>query len=349
MPVVNSVRGDAPVSVPLPRTGEGGTNTHPVTYGALDLGTNNCRLLVATPYRNGFKIIDAFSRVVRLGEGLAQSGVLSDAAQDRTIAALKICADKLARRSVQLARHVATEACRRARNCQEFVERVHSETGLHLDVISPSEEARLAVLGCLSLFDQRFERTLVFDIGGGSTELILVRQRKHRLPEIIDWVSVPWGVVSLAEALGQGHVSAENYNIMRGHITGPLQEFVCRNHLAEPSVLQGIQMVGTSGTVTTLTSLHLGLATYDRRKVDGATISCAALRGLAAKLGAMTFEERVAQACIGEERADLIVAGCAILQSILETVPAELVRVADRGIREGVLRMLMTRDGHRIL
>jgi exopolyphosphatase / guanosine-5'-triphosphate,3'-diphosphate pyrophosphatase len=318
-------------------------------YGAIDLGTNNCRLLVAVPQRSGFKVLDAFSRVVRLGEGLAQSGSLSDAAQERAIAALAVCAEKLKRRGVQLARHVATEACRQAANCQQFVERVHAETGLHLDVISPSEEARLAVLGCQTLFDAIAERVLVFDIGGGSTELILVRHKRHRLPDIIDWVSVPWGVVSLSESHGTDDMTSEIYDRMRKSIFDPVKAFVMRNGLDDASQLNNVQVLGTSGTVTTLTSLHLGLPSYDRRKVDGATVPGAALRDLAASLAAMNYEERVQQGSIGEDRAELIVAGCAILQAILEAMPAENVRVADRGIREGILRTLMSRDGHRTL
>jgi exopolyphosphatase / guanosine-5'-triphosphate,3'-diphosphate pyrophosphatase len=349
MPNIYQSRGAPRAALRRDDNGLSGNNIPETVYGALDLGTNNCRLLVATPYRGGFRVIDAFSRVVRLGEGLAQTGVLSEASQDRAVAALKVCADKLTRRGVQLARHVATEACRRASNCQQFVERVHAETGLHLDVISPSEEARLAVLGCQSLFDNRFERVLVFDIGGGSTELILVRQRKHGVPDMIDWVSVPWGVVSLAEAHGDRHVSAENYAAMCAKISTPLADFIARNQLNDLQLLNDVQVLGTSGTVTTLTSLHLGLPFYDRRKVDGSMVSGVALRDLSARLGSMTFDERVAQPCIGEDRADLIVAGCAILQAILEAVPAQQVHVADRGIREGVLRTLMSRDGHRTL
>jgi exopolyphosphatase/guanosine-5'-triphosphate,3'-diphosphate pyrophosphatase len=320
-----------------------------MVYGAIDLGTNNCRLLVASPQRNGFKVLDAFSRVVRLGEGLSHSGVLTEAAQERALTALAVCAEKLKRRGVQLARHVATEACRQAANCQQFVERVYTETGLHLDVISPSEEARLAVLGCQSLFDASAEKVLVFDIGGGSTELILVQHRRHRLPDIIDWVSVPWGVVSLSEFYGCSDISVAMYERMRKSIADPVRAFAERNGLDDGSHLSTVQVLGTSGTVTTLTSLHLRLPQYDRRKVDGATVPGVALRDLAASLAAMNYKERVQQGSIGEDRAELIVAGCAILQAILEIVPTDKVRVADRGIREGILRTLMSRDGHRTL
>lgn len=350
MPQASQFRTPARSSRPRTASAPAGRVAAPDSiYGALDLGTNNCRLLVASPQRSGFKVLDAFSRVVRLGEGLAQTGELSADAQERAVAALKVCAEKLKRRGVQIARHVATEACRRATNCQQFVERVHAETGLHLDVISPNEEARLAVLGCQTLFDPATERVLVFDIGGGSTELILVRQRRHQMPDIVDWVSIPWGVVSLSEAHGDGHVSAQDYRAMREKISVPVLDFATRNALTDPEVLKSIQMLGTSGTVTTMTSLHLGLPQYDRRKVDGANVSAPALRDLSASLAAMSYDERVLQGSIGADRAELIVAGCAILHSILEVLPAEQLRVADRGIREGILRTLMSRDGFRTL
>jgi exopolyphosphatase / guanosine-5'-triphosphate,3'-diphosphate pyrophosphatase len=313
-------------------------------FAALDLGTNNCRLLIATPYRQGFRVVDAFSRVVRLGEGLGTSGRLSETAQDRALAALKICSDKVKRRNVHMARHVATQACRSASNCQEFVARVYEETGLHLDVISPAEEARLAVLGCQTLFDRNAKAVLVFDIGGGSTELIFARPQGLKPAKVESWVSIPWGVVSLAEKFGVGDVSPENYQAMRETLMPTLEKFIRDNGLHEASGFHNVQLLGTSGTVTTLTGLHLGLPFYDRKYVDGADVPSHALRDLAANLAAMDFATRAQQPCIGTERADLVVAGCAILHSILSAVPETTVRVADRGIREGVLRTLMTRD-----
>ncbi len=313
-------------------------------FAALDLGTNNCRLLIATPFRHGFRVVDAFSRVVRLGEGLGQTGRLSDAAQDRAIAALKICADKVKRRHVQMARHVATQACRSALNCQDFVARVYEETGLHLDVISPAEEARLAVLGCQTLFDRNAKSVFVFDIGGGSTELIYARLQNQKPAKVDAWVSIPWGVVSLAEKFGVRDVSVDAYNAMRDALRPTVEKFVQENGLHTAQGFERVQLLGTSGTVTTLTGLHLGLPFYDRKHVDGADVPSHALRDLAAGLAAMDFDTRALQPCIGSERADLVVAGCAILQTILSAVPPTLVRVADRGIREGVLRTLMTRE-----
>ncbi|GGE05404.1 hypothetical protein GCM10011529_09780 [Polymorphobacter glacialis] len=317
------------------------------TYGALDLGTNNCRLLIARPGPQGFVIVDAYSRVVRLGEGLMEAGRLSDAAMDRTVAALSACSEKLARRDVRLTRNVATEACRRASNGARFVERVFAETGIALDVISAREEARLAVLGCHMLIEADGPPALVFDIGGGSSELMLVAPGSVNggEPEIIDWVSLPWGVVSLAETEPQW-ASAEDrelaYARMIERVTPMVESFAQR--LAARGVGE-VQLLGTSGTITTLASVEMGLPGYDRRQVDGCALGAGPLLALCRKIARQSVQERARLACIGPDRAELIVAGCAILDAILARWPAGEVRVADRGIREGILRTLMGRDG----
>ena len=306
---------------------------------ALDLGTNNCRLLIARPEGAHFVIVDAFSRIVRLGEGLAANGRLSDAAIDRTISALSICADKLRRRRVVLARSVATEACRQATNGAEFVERVAAETGIMLDIISAREEARLAVLGCQSLLEPGEGPALIFDIGGGSTELVLLEGEKNGL-RILDWLSAPLGVVSLAEAVcghGDGVPGrAAAYAEMLGRMRNAFAAFAARLPRGTP-----VRLLGTSGTVTTLASVHLGLPRYDRQAVDGLIVPADAMRDIAQRLSTMSLAERMALPCIGDERADLVVAGCAILESILDIWPAERLGVADRGIREGILRALL--------
>jgi len=313
------------------------------TYGALDLGTNNCRLLVARqgPEADGIMIVDAFSRVVRLGEGLMQTGRLSDAAMDRAVAALGICADKLARRGVTLTRNVATEACRRAANGTEFVARVFEVTGIALDVISTAEEARLAVLGCTSLIDPDGPPALVFDIGGGSTELILVEAASAA---ILAWTSVPWGVVSLAETEPLDLVPearAAAYARQKAQVHGYLGGFRDRVMAAVPPTLQ---LLGTSGTITTLASIAIGQTTYDRRKVDGCTVTAGSMREISAMLAARSPAERAAVPGIGGDRADLVVAGCAILEAVMDAWPSDTLRVADRGIREGILRTLISRD-----
>lgn len=323
-------------------------------FSAIDLGTNNCRLLIAKQSRNGFRVIDAFSRIVRLGEGIGKDNRLSEEAMDRTIAALKVCAEKLARRNVNCMRHVATEACRIANNSEEFVARVKRETGINLDVISAGEEARLAVLGCQSLIAPEMKNVLVFDIGGGSTELIWVKCQKNRANEIHGWMSVPWGVVNLTEKFAgtpaekysndSAADAGQRYKEMVATISERLQTFEDAHTLSSVFGGPDTQFLGTSGTVTTLASLHLGLPHYIRDKVDGAWMKSKDISALSRKVAEMTPQERAAEPCIGEERADLVVAGCAILEAILDMWPVPSLRVADRGIREGILRGLMQID-----
>jgi exopolyphosphatase/guanosine-5'-triphosphate,3'-diphosphate pyrophosphatase len=321
------------------------SNRH--TYGALDLGTNNCRLLVARPADDGFVVVDAFSRVVRLGEGLAASGRISDAAIDRALAALTVCSEKLRRRHVSLSRSVATEACRRAVNGRDFVERVHRETGIALDIIAPEEEARLAMLGCHRLLEPGDGPALIFDIGGGSTELVLIDTDGVN-PKIKCWWSAPWGVVSLTESEGKDFADASErlaaYSRMRERVRHAFRRF------AEllPKEKNNIRLLGTSGTVTTLASVHLALPSYDRRAVDGLKMPAESMRAISTMISGMSLAERAELPCIGLERADLVTAGCAILDAIMDIWPAKTLGVADRGIREGILRSLMARDGHKI-
>ncbi|HAU21812.1 MAG TPA: exopolyphosphatase [Erythrobacter sp.] len=311
-------------------------------YAALDLGTNNCRLLIARPTGENFTVIDAFSRVVKLGEGLTQSGELSQDAMDRTVAALGICAEKLQRRNVALAHSVATEACRRARNGAEFIERVRRETGIALNIISAEEEARLAVLGCHILLEPGDGPAIIFDIGGGSTELVLL-EPGERIPRILDWQSVPWGVVSVTDTVGKceggEEKRAEKYAQMRKVVSESFAPFAER--IAKSRELGGLRLLGTSGTVTTLASLHLELPHYDRKAVDGLIVPADSMRDISTRLATMSASDRRTLPCIGHDRADLVVAGCAILESILDIWPATRLGVADRGIREGILRSLM--------
>ncbi|MEQ8771752.1 MAG: Ppx/GppA phosphatase family protein, partial [Erythrobacter sp.] len=323
-------------------------------YAALDLGTNNCRLLIARPSGRDFTVIDAFSRVVKLGEGLATTGRLSDEAMDRALGALSICADKLRRRNVRLARSVATEACRRAENGAEFIERVRRETGIALDIISAEEEARLAVLGCHILLEAGEGPAMIFDIGGGSTELVLLEAgdaEGRRVPRILDWQSVPWGVVSLTDTVGEddgreceagqaGRI--ERYARMRELVRESFSDFAER--IGDASRASDIRLLGTSGTVTTLASIHLDLPHYDRRAVDGLIVNSDDMRAIRARLSGLAPAQRCALPCIGNDRADLVVAGCAILETILDLWPAARLGVADRGIREGILRSMMAAD-----
>jgi len=314
------------------------------TYGAIDLGTNNCRLLVARPTEGGFTVIDAFSRIVRLGEGLSQTGRLSDEAMNRAVAALSVCADKLRRRNVSLSRSVATEACRRAKNGEEFADRVRNETGILLDIIEPQEEARLAVLGCHKLLEPGDGPALIFDIGGASTELVLVEQSDSG-PKIRAWWSAPWGVVSLTESEGKEALEGPDRLAAYGRMRERARRAFARFSEMLPKEKEGIRLLGTSGTVTTLASVHLALPSYDRRAVDGLHVPIEAMQKISTMIAGMDYSERTTLPCIGNERADLVVAGCAILEAIIEIWPAKNLGVADRGIREGILRSLMARDG----
>ncbi len=336
------------------------------TMAALDLGTNNCRLLIARPTAHGeFQVVDAYSRIVRLGEGVVQSGQLSGEAMDRAANALAACADKLTRRGVTQVRSVATEAVRRARNGPEFVRRIYHETGLALDVITPSEEARLAVIGCQTLLDRTLRRSLVFDIGGGSTEVALLEReidgQARGIPlgvpgiRMRAWISVPWGVVSLAETehhdAGSVAGRLEAYGRMKRRVAqhlAPLSRRLAARQrhidMRDPGGGEYVQLLGASGTVTTLASLHLGLPHYDRRQVDGTIAPAAAMRKLSYELAIRSPADRAAVPGIGTDRADLVVAGCAILEVLMDLTPTPTLCVADRGIREGILRSMIARE-----
>jgi exopolyphosphatase/guanosine-5'-triphosphate,3'-diphosphate pyrophosphatase len=311
-------------------------------YAALDLGTNNCRLLVARRAGRGFRVVDAFSRIVRLGEGIAQSGRLSQAAMDRTLSALAVCADKMARRKVTHARAVATEACRRAENCEEFLQRVRVETGIPIEIIASDEEARLVVMGCAPLLDRRTPYAVVLDIGGGSTELVWLRvpSDPRQAPQVLDYVSLPYGVVTLSDGYDGRAVTEQVYGTMVSEVRAALAPFERANAIARRIESCEVQMLGSSGTVTTLAAMHLELPRYNRTAVDGSSLSFAEVETVSRGLLSMDYEARVAHPCIGAERADLVLAGCAILEAICTLWPVGRVRVADRGLREGILHGL---------
>ncbi|MCV6546882.1 MAG: exopolyphosphatase [Cohaesibacter sp.] len=343
---------------------------HPdrTVYAALDLGTNNCRLLVAEPHGQSFRVVDSFSRIVRLGEGLSQTGRLSNEAQERAIAALKICKSKLAYRRVKRFRLIATEACRRALNGGTFLHRVYKETGLKLEIVNRETEARLAVAGCASLVHPEAEGVVLFDIGGGSSEIVwldldkIAEEEKQPLPgekrnrqtrramrrlseRMRCWTSLQVGVVTLSEKHGGHIVTKEHFEAMVAEVREMLHEFDEREALAHAIQNKHIHMLGTSGTVTTLAGVHLGLERYDRKQVDGTWLSAQEVRSMIARVLEMDFEERIANPCIGQDRADLVLAGCAILEAFHREWPCPQLRVADRGLREGILMEMMLDDG----
>jgi exopolyphosphatase/guanosine-5'-triphosphate,3'-diphosphate pyrophosphatase len=324
---------------------------HPApAFAAVDLGSNNCRLLVARPAADGFRVIDAFSRIVRLGEGVYRTGRLSEEAMDRTLNALRVCANKMRRRGVGHSRAVATEACRRAANFGEFAERVRAETGLDLELITSEEEARLAVTGCSPLLDEAINHALMFDIGGGSTELMWIEANGLR-PRLIDTVSLPFGVVTLSEQHGGDKVPVATYDALVGTVMEAIGGFESRHDIRRKVCHGQVQMLGSSGTVTTLAGVFKNLPRYDRSLVDGSFLDFPEIHRVSRALLNMDFASRAAHPCIGRERADLVVAGCAVLEAICLAWPVGRLRIADRGVREGILLELMTagrrrRRGH---
>jgi len=313
-------------------------------YAALDLGTNNCRLLIACPTGDGFRVVDSFSRIIRLGEGISSTGAISEAAMERAIAALAICSDKIKYRKARRLRLIATEACRAAENAEDFRERVATETGIKLEVIDRETEATLAVIGCSPLLDAKGRGAILFDIGGGSTELVRIERDPDAAgaaPVIKGWMSIPLGVVSIAEHFGGRDVTNESYARMVEEVAQYVAPFAAEHGRD----LRDMHMLGTSGTVTTLAGVHLNLPRYDRRRVDGVWMNDADVSATVAKLLGMSYRERVANNCISIERADLVLAGCAILDAIRNAFPMPRLRVADRGLREGMLVEMMREDG----
>jgi exopolyphosphatase / guanosine-5'-triphosphate,3'-diphosphate pyrophosphatase len=320
------------------------------TYAALDLGTNNCRLLIARPSGDGFRVIDAFSRIIRLGEGVSATGRLSDAAIQRAIEALAVCRDKMDSRGVTRSRLIATEACRAAANGAEFLDVIRNQVGINLEIVDRKTEADLAATGCTPLIDPGARGVLLFDIGGGSSELVSLAQsepvvRGPPRPVVRSWVSLPVGVVTLAERHGGVEVDRALFERMVDEVANHVAEFTAAHAAAHGVNLDGVHMLGTSGTVTTIAGIHLRLPRYDRRRVDGCWLAEAEITQVIDELIAMSYEERVANACIGSERADLVLAGCAILEAIRRAFPCARLRVADRGLREGMLVKLMREDG----
>ena len=325
----------------------GGTDIYGPTYAALDLGTNNCRLLIARATHDGFRVIDAFSRIIRLGEGITASGRLSEPAIARAVHALKVCRDKIRNRGATRARLIATEACRLAENCAEFLARVRDAVGIELEIVDRETEALLAASGCTALIDPQTRGAILFDIGGGSSELVKLLRNEEAdrgppKPKIEGWISLPLGVVTLAEQHGGVAVTREAFERMIVEVAAAIAPFAVEHGLADP---QQFHLLGTSGTVTTIAGVHLNLRRYDRRRVDGCWMSEEEVSAVVERLLGMSYEERIANPCIGAERADLVLAGCAILEAIRRAFPCKRLCVADRGLREGMLVTMMRADG----
>lgn len=314
----------------------------PPNFAAIDLGTNCCRLVIATPTPTSFRIVETFSKITRLGEGIIKNNELSRAAVRRTVGALKVCSGVLAEYSpIVQSRYVATAACRRAVNCPQFLELVKKETGLNIEIISPQEEARLAVVGCVPLLARNIKRLLVFDIGGGSTEISLARTTNSGNTFIEGYVSLPYGVVTISEAFPQQEMTDLAYDTIIERTHKLLADFEEKYQLREPIANQEIQIIGTSGTVTFLGAMHLNLPRYNRSAVDGLSITKPDIYRAINKIKRLGDDGRKKHPCIGAQKADLLMAGCAIIEGLCSFWPVAEITVADRGIREGILLDMM--------
>ena len=311
-------------------------------YAAIDLGTNSCRLVIATPTPSSFRIVETFSKITRLGEGIINNNELSHTAIRRTINALRVCAGVLEEyEPIVKARYVATAACRRAKNCRYFMDLVKRETGLNIEIISPQEESRLAVVGCIPLLNRNIKRALVFDIGGGSTEVSLARMSNSGRAIIEAFVSLPYGVVTVSEAFPEHEMTDLAYNTIIERTHKLLAEFENKYHISEDIKSQRIQVLGTSGTVTVLGAIHLNLSRYNRSAVDGLALSAQDVDKTISKIKRMGDEGRKKHACIGTQKSDLTMAGCAIIEGLMSFWNVSEITIADRGIREGILLDLM--------
>ena len=303
----------------------------------LDLGTNNCRLLIARPVPpDNFRVVDSFSRIVRLGEGVGESGLLCDAAMDRTVAALKICAERIARHRVRHVRAIATQAARQAANTHQLVARAQAEAGIALSVISPEEEADLAALGCAPLIGRKYQGALIFDIGGGSTEIIWQRRQDGQLVKRFA-ASLPVGVVNLAEAYGASARNRPGFEAMRAAMN---TRFAPLRRETQTFDIKAEHLLGTSGTVTTLAAIALKLPHYSRAKVDASWHETARLLSVVDRISRMDVPALAKIGAIGPERADLMLAGSAIFAAVCGLWSSPMLRVADRGLREGMLRQM---------
>lgn len=359
LPGVSALLAAAPAvePFPLPQAGSG------QLYAALDLGTNSCRMLIARPRGAQFQVLDSFSKAVQLGHGLEASGRLSRAAMVRTIQALRICQKKIEKHGVRRMRLVATEACRRARNARDFMRQVKRETGLQLEIILPEEEARLAVISCAPLVSKKTEQLLVVDIGGGSTELVWIdlsavppqdrpasimrlhtgfRDQAANGARVVDWISVPLGVATLKDQFIDVEDDAARFALMSWFFEENLAKFSPYN-AASPR--EGFQIIGTSGTITTVAASFLGLRRYDRAKVDGLSMTSDQIDTVIRDYLSLGPEGRRTDPRIGRDRHSLIMSGAAILQALMRIWPTDRLSVADRGLREGLLYAQMSADG----
>jgi exopolyphosphatase/guanosine-5'-triphosphate,3'-diphosphate pyrophosphatase len=325
---------------------------------------------VRMSYERRLKVIDSFAKIISLGEGIKQTGVLSEEAIERTIVALRACKKKLDSHRIYKMRAVATEACRQASNTKSLIERVNSEIGVDLEVISPQEEARLVLKGCSGVISDEKNYGILMDIGGGSTEVVWLKINKGMTRptiSVIDSISLPFGVVTISDTYTHSKNNQEIYTVLRKNILSTIDTFMKKNNIRTNFSKGDVQVITSSGTTTTLGSLTLGLSTYDRSSVDGKDFSSKKIVEVGEELLSRYLSSTPTTVKLGKEknfitnkffdhvldksseefkifaynRMGLLAAGVVIINSILESIGDCLVRIADRGVREGILYDLM--------
>lgn len=306
------------------------TNPAISRVAAIDCGTNSIRLLIAEAHADGeYTDLTRLMRVVRLGEGIDTTGVISPAALERTFAACDEYASLIQAADVRALRFVATSASRDARNREEFVAGVQSRLGVTPEVISGAEEAQLSFAGAVSSAPVRAGAPtprLVVDIGGGSTEFVLGDERP--------WASrsVNIGCVRLFERhLRHDPPSAGELAELAADADRAIAEAATEVDLTEADSL-----VGVAGTVTTVAALALDLPEYDPAAIHGSRISAAQVTAITEQLAAMTHAERLALPVMHPGRADVIVSGAVILQRIVEAVGVSEIVVSEHDILDGI-------------
>ncbi|MES0370726.1 MAG: Ppx/GppA phosphatase family protein [Mariprofundaceae bacterium] len=309
-------------------------------HASIDVGSNTLRLLIARPVPNSpntataqaWEIIDYRHLITRLGEGLHESGRLSDAAMERTLQALQLFKSVIDHHQVasEQLRATATAAVREAKNGTLFQQQAEKKTGIHLSIIDGEEEAKLSLLGASSvLHEETSSDMLLFDIGGGSTEFV-----RSKNSSAIDAISCKLGVVRLVEAhLHSDPPSTEDYLTMKKAAHDHLE--MVAEHWRKISGSAPKSLVGTAGTVTTLAAVQMNLVPYDPEQVNNHQISHENFISLRNHLLNLNHEQRQNIPAIEPGRADLIIAGLAIIEAIMEKWGYKSLITVDAGLLEG--------------
>ncbi|PIR25821.1 MAG: hypothetical protein COV43_03910 [Deltaproteobacteria bacterium CG11_big_fil_rev_8_21_14_0_20_42_23] len=308
-------------------------------YAAIDIGTNTAILLIGEVKKDGsIRTVLDTARIPRLGQGLTTSKYLHPDAKERTLATFqefKLLCDQ---HNVERIAAVGTAALRKADDGKDFAQSVHESLGIDLQIISGEEEAFLTYIASAHDFGNDI---FVLDIGGGSTELISLKQASDKSlqpnaknTEELNIASIPFGTVLLMEEhFHSDPVSDEEYKKLCTHIHALLEEYF-------PHSLYGVvrekTFVATAGTATTLAAINLGLKHYDAEKVHGSKLSYDTVLQLTKKLRSLSFSERKKIIGLHPKRADVIVVGSTLLLKVMEHLQCKQLTVSDKGVRYGL-------------